>query len=87
MKPKPRRKDTEARSERRADEAAAGHIYLRSLGEIEWKGQSEAVTRAVEQFKEVVKLDPSDTESALWLRGFTGCRTGTSRRRSASAEF
>jgi len=25
------------------------------------------VTRAVEQFKEVVKLDPSDTESALWL--------------------
>src|SRR5882762_10122316 len=44
-----------------------GHIYLRSLGEANGSGQSEAVTRAVEQFKEVVKLDPSDTESALWL--------------------
>jgi tetratricopeptide (TPR) repeat protein len=44
-----------------------GHIYLRSLGESNGNGQSEAVTRAVEQFKEVVKLDPSDTESALWL--------------------
>src|SRR5438552_2535988 len=44
-----------------------GHIYLRSMGESNGNGQSEAVTRAVEQFKEVVKLDPSDTESALWL--------------------
>ena len=44
-----------------------GHIYLRSLGESNGNGQSEAVTRAVEQFKEVVKLDPADTESALWL--------------------
>src|SRR5579859_4097647 len=44
-----------------------GHIYLRSLGEANGNGQSEAVTRAVEQFKEVVKLDPADTESALWL--------------------
>jgi len=44
-----------------------GHIYLRSLGESNGNGQSEALTRAVEQFKEVVKLDPADTESALWL--------------------
>ncbi len=44
-----------------------GHIYLRSLGESTGNGQSQAVTRAVEQFKEVVKLDPADTESALWL--------------------
>src|SRR5260221_10665578 len=44
-----------------------GHIYLRNLGESNGNGQSEAVTRAVEQFKEVVKLDPADTESALWL--------------------
>jgi len=45
-----------------------GHIYLRSLGNAgESKGQSETVNRAVEQFKEVVRLDPSDTESALWL--------------------
>ena len=45
-----------------------GHIYLRSLGNAgETTGQSEIVTRAIEQFKEVVRLDPSDTESALWL--------------------
>jgi len=44
-----------------------GHIYLRSLGEANGNGQSEAVSRAVEQFKEVVRLDPADTESALWL--------------------
>ena len=44
-----------------------GHIYLRSLGEANASGQSEAVNRAVEQFKEVVRLDPADTESALWL--------------------
>jgi tetratricopeptide (TPR) repeat protein len=45
-----------------------GHIYLRSLGNPnDGGGQSETVNRAVEQFKEVVRLDPSDTESALWL--------------------
>jgi tetratricopeptide (TPR) repeat protein len=45
-----------------------GHIYLRSLGNPgEASGQSETVTRAIEQFKEVVRLDPNDTESALWL--------------------
>jgi tetratricopeptide (TPR) repeat protein len=45
-----------------------GHIYLRSLGNAgEATGQSETVNRAAEQFKEVVRLDPSDTESALWL--------------------
>jgi tetratricopeptide (TPR) repeat protein len=45
-----------------------GHIYLRSLGNAgESTGQSETVNRAVEQFKEVVRLDPTDIESALWL--------------------
>ena len=45
-----------------------GHIYLRSLGNTsEATGQSETVNRAVKQFKEVVRLDPSDIESALWL--------------------
>jgi len=45
-----------------------GHIYLRSLGNAgESTGQSETVTRAIEQFNEVVRLDPNDTESALWL--------------------
>jgi tetratricopeptide (TPR) repeat protein len=45
-----------------------GHIYLRSLGNAgESAGQAETVNRAVEQFKEVVRLDPADGESALWL--------------------
>ena len=45
-----------------------GHIYLRSLGNPgEASGQSETVNRAIEQFKEVVRLDPNDTESVLWL--------------------
>src|SRR5215467_5647794 len=45
-----------------------GHIYLRSLGNAnEVIGESETVNRAIEQFKEVVRLDPSDSESALWL--------------------
>jgi tetratricopeptide (TPR) repeat protein len=45
-----------------------GHIYLRSLGNPgETTGQSETVNRAVEQFKEVVRLDANDVESALWL--------------------
>ena len=44
-----------------------GHIYLRKLGDANGNGQSEAVAKAVEQFKEVVRLDPADTESALWL--------------------
>jgi len=44
-----------------------GHIYLRSLGEANSNSQSEAVARAAEQFKEVVRLDPADSESALWL--------------------
>lgn len=45
-----------------------GHIYLRSLGDPSGaSGQPEMVAKAVEQFKEVVRLDPTDSESALWL--------------------
>jgi tetratricopeptide (TPR) repeat protein len=45
-----------------------GHIYLRSLGDPRVaSGQSEMVQKAIEQFRDVVRLDPSDTESALWL--------------------
>ena len=45
-----------------------GRIYLRSLGDINaGSGQSEAASRAIEQFREINRLDPSDTESSLWL--------------------
>src|SRR5216683_3331558 len=45
-----------------------GRIYLRSLGDLSsGSGQSETVGRAIEQYREINRLDPSDTESALWL--------------------
>jgi tetratricopeptide (TPR) repeat protein len=45
-----------------------GRIYLRSLGDVSsGNGQSETVSRAIEQFREINRLDPSDAESALWL--------------------
>jgi tetratricopeptide (TPR) repeat protein len=44
-----------------------GRIYLRSLGDLTSTAQSEMAARAIEQYKEVYRLDPTDTESALWL--------------------
>jgi tetratricopeptide (TPR) repeat protein len=45
-----------------------GRIYLRSLGDFSvGNGQSEIVGRAIEQYAEIYRLDPSDAESALWL--------------------
>jgi Flp pilus assembly protein TadD len=44
-----------------------GRIYLRSLGDLSSSGQSEMAERAIEQYREVFRLDPTDTESALWL--------------------
>src|SRR5882672_1870442 len=45
-----------------------GRIYLRSLGDVNASNaQSETVSRAIEQYREINRLDPSDTESALWL--------------------
>ena len=45
-----------------------GRIYLRSLGDVNAStGQSETANKAIEQFREINRLDPTDTESALWL--------------------
>jgi len=44
-----------------------GRIYLRSLGDLTATEQSDMAERAIEQYKEVFRLDPTDTESALWL--------------------
>jgi tetratricopeptide (TPR) repeat protein len=45
-----------------------GRIYLRSLGDVSsGNGQSETVSRAIEQYQEINRLDPADAESALWL--------------------
>src|SRR4029077_18626823 len=45
-----------------------GRIYLRSLGDFNGGNpQSDTVVRAIEQYREIYRLDPGDTESALWL--------------------
>ncbi len=45
-----------------------GRIYLRSLGDMNaGSGQSDTVNKAIEQYREINRLDPADTESALWL--------------------
>jgi len=44
-----------------------GRIYLRSLGDLSSSAQSDMAERAIEQYKEVYRLDPTDSESALWL--------------------
>lgn len=45
-----------------------GRIYLRSLGDVgTGSAQSETVAKAIDQYREINRLDPSDTESALWL--------------------
>jgi Flp pilus assembly protein TadD len=44
-----------------------GRIYLRSLGDLTSSAQSEMAERAIEQYREVYRLDPADSESALWL--------------------
>jgi len=45
-----------------------GRIYLRSLGDVSSSnGQPETVAKAIEQYREINRLDPSDAESALWL--------------------
>ncbi|HEX4378567.1 MAG TPA: tetratricopeptide repeat protein, partial [Candidatus Acidoferrum sp.] len=43
-------------------------IYIRSLGDLSsTNGQTEITDRAIEQYKEIYRLEPTDTESALWL--------------------
>ena len=43
-------------------------IYIRSLGDLNASGgQSEVADHAIEQYKEIYRLEPTDTESALWL--------------------
>jgi len=43
-------------------------IYLRSLGDINGTGvQTEMVSKAIAEYSEVHRLDPTDQEAALWL--------------------
>jgi tetratricopeptide (TPR) repeat protein len=43
-------------------------IYIRSLGDLNNSSeQQQTITAAIGQLREIVRLDPSDGESALWL--------------------
>ncbi|HXN23758.1 MAG TPA: tetratricopeptide repeat protein [Candidatus Dormibacteraeota bacterium] len=43
-------------------------IYVRTLGDLSSvSGQSDSVVKALEQYNEILRIDPSDTEAALWL--------------------
>src|SRR6266850_2455710 len=49
-----------------------GRIYLRSLGDISaGSAQSETVGRAIEQYLEINRLDPSAAEAVMLLEGIT----------------
>ncbi len=44
------------------------HIYVRTLGDgVATPGQRETLGKAAEQFREILRFDPSDTDAALWL--------------------
>jgi tetratricopeptide (TPR) repeat protein len=43
-------------------------IYVRTLGDMsDLSGQRDTLTRAAEQYREIMRLDPADTDAALWL--------------------
>ena len=45
-------------------------IYVRTLGDLSdtsAQGQRDTIARAIEQYREIVRLDSTDTDAALWL--------------------
>ncbi|HEX4642183.1 MAG TPA: tetratricopeptide repeat protein, partial [Candidatus Acidoferrales bacterium] len=43
-------------------------IYVKTLGDMSnTVGQRDTVARAAEQYREILRLDPSDSDAALWL--------------------
>lgn len=43
-------------------------IYIRTLGDLsDTSGQRDTLARAAEQYREIMRLDPTDTDAALWL--------------------
>jgi tetratricopeptide (TPR) repeat protein len=43
-------------------------IYVRTLGDMsDTSGQRDTLARAAEQYREIMRLDPADTDAALWL--------------------
>ena len=43
-------------------------IYVRTLGDLSnTSGQRDTLAHAAEQYREIIRLDPADTDAALWL--------------------
>jgi tetratricopeptide (TPR) repeat protein len=43
-------------------------IYVRTLGDLsDTSGQHDTLVRAAEQYREILRLDPTDSDGALWL--------------------
>src|ERR1700733_1691628 len=43
-------------------------IYVRTLGDLSnTSGQKDTIVRATEQYREILRLDPTDIDAALWL--------------------
>ena len=43
-------------------------IYVRTLGDLSnTSGQRDTIARAAEQYREILRLEPTDTDAALWL--------------------
>jgi len=43
-------------------------IYVRTLGDLSnTSGQKDTIAHAAEQYREILRLDPADTDAALWL--------------------
>jgi tetratricopeptide (TPR) repeat protein len=43
-------------------------IYVRTLGDLsDTSGQHDTLVRASDQYREILRLDPTDTDAALWL--------------------
>ncbi|HEX3376364.1 MAG TPA: tetratricopeptide repeat protein, partial [Candidatus Acidoferrales bacterium] len=43
-------------------------IYVRTLGDLSnTSGQRDTIARAVEQYREIIRLDPNDSDAELWL--------------------
>jgi tetratricopeptide (TPR) repeat protein len=43
-------------------------IYVRTLGDMsDTSGQHDTLARAAEQYREIMRLDPADTDATLWL--------------------
>jgi tetratricopeptide (TPR) repeat protein len=63
-------------------------IYLRTLGELtSASAQQQTATRAVEQLEQIRRLDPSDSQSALWLARLYGMRGETSKAETVLREL